>query len=135
MQFLGNFGKIVCWSLLLGEILDPPLLFDFSQKSIYTDHSNCHGFKNCHPHIIKRYSFYEIIYFIQLLSNTFNQLSCLWLLLKFPLTDICNIHLFTNSCLIPKLAMLNIGVHYEALCRISVVIRSCQSFVPFEFKP
>ena len=27
MQFLGNFGKIVCWRPLLGEILDPPLLW------------------------------------------------------------------------------------------------------------
>ena len=26
MQFLGNFGKIVCWRPLLGEILDPPLV-------------------------------------------------------------------------------------------------------------
>ena len=26
MQFLGNFGKIVCWRPLLGEILDPPLI-------------------------------------------------------------------------------------------------------------
>ena len=25
MQFLGKFGKIVCWRPLLGEILDPPL--------------------------------------------------------------------------------------------------------------
>ena len=25
MQFLGNFGEIVCWCPLLGEILDPPL--------------------------------------------------------------------------------------------------------------
>ena len=24
MQFLGKFGKIVCWRPLLGEILDPP---------------------------------------------------------------------------------------------------------------
>ena len=25
MQFLGKFGKFVCWRPLLGEILDPPL--------------------------------------------------------------------------------------------------------------
>ena len=48
MQFLGNFGKIICWRPpgswrpLLGEILDPPLItvcfqkhecqFDFTKK-------------------------------------------------------------------------------------------------------
>ena len=26
MQFLGKFGKIICWRSHLGEILDPPLL-------------------------------------------------------------------------------------------------------------
>ena len=26
MQFLGKFGKFVCWRPLLGEILDPPLV-------------------------------------------------------------------------------------------------------------
>ena len=25
MQFLGKFGKIICWRSHLGEILDPPL--------------------------------------------------------------------------------------------------------------
>ena len=38
MQFLGNFGKIICWRPplgswrpLLGEILDPPLVYNTHQ--------------------------------------------------------------------------------------------------------
>ena len=38
--------------------------------------------------LIRKYSFYEIIYFIQFISNTFNQLSGLWLLLTLSYSEI-----------------------------------------------
>ena len=37
MQFLGKFGKIVCWLPLLGEILDPPLLYIYWYECFFVN--------------------------------------------------------------------------------------------------
>ena len=47
MQFLGNFGKIVCWRPppgswrpLLGEILDPPLILAYFMNLVWNNELN-----------------------------------------------------------------------------------------------
>ena len=53
MQFLGKFGKIVCWRPpppgswrpLLGEILDPPLYASYWNVVLCTENANCNYLK------------------------------------------------------------------------------------------
>ena len=64
MQFLGKFGKIVCWRPL-GEILGPPLInvirFTLKEHMNYRHIFICDNFRD-HDHVADQHTFFIPIF-------------------------------------------------------------------------